>query len=114
MTRSSTLDDLVAAIRTAHDNRTPLRIRGAGSKDFYGGMLAGEVLDVAGYRGIVAYEPTELYITAKCGTPLAEIEATLAEKGQMLAFEPPHFSGATAGDAGATVGGCVAAGLSGP
>ena len=114
MTRSSTLDDLVAAIRTAHDNRTPLRIRGAGSKDFYGGMLAGEVLDVAGYRGIVAYEPTELYITAKCGTPLAEIEATLADKGQMLAFEPPHFSGVTAGDAGATVGGCVAAGLSGP
>ena len=114
MARSSTLDDLVAAIRTAHDNRTPLRIRGAGSKDFYGGMLAGEVLDVAGYRGIVAYEPTELYITAKCGTPLAEIEATLAEKGQMLAFEPPHFSGVTAGDAGATVGGCVAAGLSGP
>ncbi len=65
------------------------------------------MLDVSGHRGIVAYEPTELYITAKCGTPLAEIEAALAEKGQMLAFEPPHFSGAT-------VGGCVAAGLSGP
>ena len=102
-----TLDDLVAALRGAHDSRTPLRIRGAGSKDFYGGMLAGEVLDVAGYAGIVAYEPTELYVTAKCGTPLAEIEAALAEKGQMLAFEPPQFSGAT-------VGGCVAAGLSGP
>ena len=54
-----------------------------------------------------AYEPTELYVTAKCGTPLAEVEVALAEKGQMLAFEPPHFSGAT-------VGGCVAAGLSGP
>jgi glycolate oxidase FAD binding subunit len=102
-----TLDDLVAALRAAHDSQTPLRIRGAGSKDFYGGMLAGEVLDVAAYRGIVAYEPTELYVTAKCGTPLAEVEAALAEKGQMLAFEPPHFSGAT-------VGGCVAAGLSGP
>ena len=111
-----TLDDIVAAVKTAHDaakqapsggSHTPLRIRGAGSKDFYGGLLAGEVLDVSGHRGIVAYEPTELYITAKCGTPLAEIEATLAEKGQMLAFEPPHFSGAT-------VGGCVAAGLSGP
>jgi glycolate dehydrogenase FAD-binding subunit len=102
-----TLDDLVAALRGAHDSRTPLRIRGAGSKDFYGGMLAGEVLDVATHAGIVAYEPTELYVTAKCGTPLAEIEAALAEKGQMLAFEPPHFSGAT-------VGGCVAAGLSGP
>ena len=102
-----TLDDLVAALKAAYAERTPLRIRGAGSKDFYGGMLAGEVLDVAGYRGIVAYEPTELYVTARCGTPLAEVEAALAEKNQMLAFEPPHFGGAT-------VGGCVAAGLSGP
>ncbi len=102
-----TLDQLAAAIRSAHDSHTPLRIRGTGSKDFYGGMLAGEVLDVSGYKGIVAYEPTELYITAKCGTPLAEIESALADKGQMLAFEPPHF-------AGATLGGCVAAGLSGP
>ena len=101
------LDDLAAVIKAAHDSGTPLRIRGAGSKDFYGGMLAGEVFDVAAYRGIVAYEPTELYVTAKCGTPLAELEAVLAERGQMLAFEPPQFSGAT-------VGGCVAAGLSGP
>ncbi|MFZ1446227.1 MAG: glycolate oxidase subunit GlcE, partial [Candidatus Dechloromonas phosphoritropha] len=102
-----TLDDLVAALRSAHDSQTQLRIRGAGSKDFYGGMLAGEVLDVAAYAGIIAYEPTELYVTAKCGTPLDEIEAALVEKGQMLAFEPPRFSGAT-------VGGCVATGLSGP
>ncbi len=102
-----TLDDIVSVIKSAHDSHAPLRIRGAGSKDFYGGMLAGELLDVSGYNGIVAYEPTELYLTAKCGTPLAEVEAALAEKGQMLAFEPPRFSGAT-------VGGCVAAGLSGP
>ncbi|MDP3539249.1 MAG: glycolate oxidase subunit GlcE [Azonexus sp.] len=101
------LDDLVSAVRAANESHTALRIRGAGSKDFYGGMLAGDVLDVAGYRGIVAYEPTELYVTAKCGTPLVDIEAALAEKGQMLAFEPPHFSCAT-------IGGCVAAGLSGP
>jgi len=101
------LDDLVERVRAAHDSRTALRIRAGGSKDFYGGMLAGDVLDVSAYRGIVAYEPTELYLTAKCGTPLAEIESALAEKGQMLAFEPPHFCAATAG-------GCVAAGLSGP
>ena len=101
------LAQIIESVRAAHDRRTPLRIRGAGSKDFYGGLLAGEVLDVSGYRGIVAYEPTELYLTAKCGTPLAEVEATLAAHGQMLACEPPHF-------AGATVGGCVAAGLSGP
>ena len=108
------LDDLVSAIQAAHASQTQLRIRGAGSKDFYGGMLAGEVLDVAGYRGILAYEPTELYVTAKCGTPLAELEAVLAEKGQMLAFEPPQFSGASVGSACATVGGCIAAGLAGP
>ena len=101
------LEAIVDAVRGAHDSHTPLRLRGAGSKDFYGGLLAGEVLPVGGYRGIVAYEPTELYITARCGTPLAEIETALAERGQMLAFEPPHF-------AGATLGGCVAAGLSGP
>lgn len=102
-----TLDEIISTVKAAHDARTPLRIRGAGSKDFYGGLLSGEVLDVARHRGIVAYEPTELYITARCGTPLAEIEVALAEKGQMLAFEPPHFGGAT-------VGGCIAAGLAGP
>jgi glycolate oxidase FAD binding subunit len=101
------LDELVLAIGAAHASGTPLRLRGAGSKDFYGGMLAGEVLEVGAYRGIVAYEPSELYITVRGGTPLAEIEATLAEHGQMLAFEPPHFGGATAG-------GCLAAGLAGP
>jgi len=102
-----TLDEIVAAIRSAHDTRTPLRLRGHGSKDFYGGLLSGEVLDLSAHRGIVAYEPTELYVTARCGTPLAEIEAALAKKGQMLAFEPPRFGGAT-------LGGCLAAGLSGP
>ena len=101
------LDDLAGRIREAASTHTQLRLKGGGSKDFYGGMLAGEVLDVSGYRGIVAYEPTELFVTARCGTPLAEVEAALVEKGQMLAFEPPRFGMAT-------VGGCVAAGLAGP
>ena len=96
----------------------PLRIRGAGSKDFYGNAPQGDVLDTRGYAGIVAYEPTELFITAKCGTTLAEIEAALAAQGQCLPFEPPRFSAnSTVGGAivgGATVGGAVAAGLSGP
>jgi glycolate oxidase FAD binding subunit len=100
-------EDLICAVQAAYEARNPLRLRGAGSKDFYGGLLVGEPLDVAAYRGIVAYEPTELYVTARCGTPLAELEAALGEQGQMLACEPPHF-------AGATVGGAVAAGLSGP
>ena len=86
----------------------PLRIRGGGTKDWYGQRLEGDVLDTRGYTGIVDYEPTELVITARCGTPLAEIEAALAERGQMLAFEPPHFG------TGATIGGTIAAGLSGP
>lgn len=95
-------------IRAASEQGTPLRIRGGGSKDFYGNEPSGQVLDTRGHAGIVAYEPTELVVTARCGTPLAELERVLAERGQMLAFEPPHF------DAHATVGGCVAAGLSGP
>ncbi|KGF82776.1 glycolate oxidase [Massilia sp. JS1662] len=86
----------------------PLRIRGGGTKDWYGQRLAGDILDTRGYTGIVDYEPTELVITARCGTPLAGIKAALAEQGQMLAFEPPHFG------TGATIGGAIASGLSGP
>lgn len=102
------INDLTDKIRAAAANKTPLCIRGGGSKDFYGGPLRGEALDVGAYRGIVDYEPTEIVITARAGTPLAEIEAALREKGQMLAFEPPHFG------SDSTLGGCIAAGLSGP
>jgi glycolate oxidase FAD binding subunit len=96
------------AIRAAGAGGGRLRIRGGGTKDFYGQALEGEILDTRAYAGVVAYEPTELVITVRCGTPLAEVERVLAEKRQMLAFEPPHFG------AGATIGGAVAAGLSGP
>jgi len=95
-------------IRTAADAKRPLHIRGGGSKAFYGNAPAGDDLDVTAYRGIISYEPTELVITARAGTPLADIEAVMRDKGQMLGFEPPHFGG------NATLGGCVAAGLSGP
>jgi len=95
-------------IRDAAARRAPLRLRGGGSKDFYGGGPRGETLDTRAHAGIVDYEPTELVVTARCGTPLAELEAALAREGQMLAFEPPRFGEA------ATLGGCVAAGLSGP
>jgi glycolate oxidase FAD binding subunit len=99
---------LAAAIREAAQARRPLCLRGGGTKDFYGGAPVGEPLDTRGHGGIVSYEPSELVVTARGGTPLAELEAALAANGQMLAFEPPHFG------AGATLGGCVAAGLSGP
>ena len=95
-------------IREAAARRAPLRLRGGGTKDFYGNALRGELLDTRGYAGIVEYEPTELVVTARCGTPLAELENLLASNRQMLPFEPPHFG------AGATIGGCVASGLAGP
>ncbi len=103
-----TLQALQERIRAAAAEKQALRLRGGGSKDFYGNAPAGEVLDTRGYSGIVEYEPGELVVTARCGTPLAELEEVLGRKNQILAFEPPHF-----GD-GATLGGCVAAGLSGP
>ncbi|WP_437341690.1 glycolate oxidase subunit GlcE [Cupriavidus basilensis] len=110
----ATLTAFRDAIRHATDTRAPLRLRGGGSKDFYGQHAQGALLDTRAYSGIVDYDPPELVITARCGTPLAEIEAALAERRQMLAFEPPHFStGANASDV-ATIGGAVAAGLSGP
>lgn len=102
------LQSLQERIRAAAEPRTALRIRGGGTKDFYGGPLEGELLDSGALAGISDYEPTELVITAKAGTRLAQIERALAERGQMLAFEPPLFGGK------ATLGGAVAAGLSGP
>jgi len=102
------IDQLTDTIRAAAAGKMPLCIRGGGSKDFYGGPLRGERFSVSAYRGIVDYAPTELVITARAGTPLAEIEAVLREQGQMLAFEPPHFGSSS------TLGGCIAAGLSGP
>ena len=95
-------------IATATANKSPLRIKGNGTKDWYGQSLQGEVLDTTAYSGIVAYDPTELVITARAGTSLREIGKALSEKNQMLAFEPPRFDGL------ATVGGIVASGLSGP
>jgi glycolate oxidase FAD binding subunit len=101
------LEALQDRIREATERRTPLRLRGGGSKDFYGNEPRGELLDTRGYAGIVSYEPTELVMTARCGTLLLDIEKALEEKGRCLPFEPPHFGEAT-------FGGCVAAGLSGP
>ncbi len=104
---NSALQTTLEHIRHAAEQRQPLRIRGGGSKDFVGQRLQGEVLDTRGLSGIVSYEPTELVVTVRGGTPLAELEALLAGQGQRLPFEPPHFGAAT-------VGGMVAAGLSGP
>ncbi len=95
-------------IRDAHSERTALAIRGGGSKDFYGRRTRGETLAINDYRGILDYTPSELVISARAGTPLAELEESLAQQGQMLPFEPPHFG------EHATLGGTIACGLSGP
>ncbi|HEX2201517.1 MAG TPA: glycolate oxidase subunit GlcE [Gammaproteobacteria bacterium] len=102
------LQDLIDTVKEANDSCWPLRIIGGETKAFYGRAVEGQRLSVAKYQGIVAYEPTELVLTARAGTRLTEIEEVLAAQGQMLAFEPPHF-GVTA-----TLGGMVAVGLSGP
>lgn len=95
-------------LRAAVAKQTPLYIRGGNTKAFYGRLAQGRPLNISKHRGITSYEPTELVITARAGTPLSEIETVLAKQGQMLAFEPPHFG------ANATLGGAVACGLSGP
>jgi len=105
---SDILQEWSQRIQLAASSKTPLRFRGGGTKDFYSQNLEGEVFDTRAYVGILSYEPSELVVTVCAGTPLKELEAALLEKGQCLYFEPPHF-GETA-----TVGGMVAAGLSGP
>jgi len=95
-------------IRAAQADGHALRIRGSGSKDFYGGRLDGALLETRELCGISSYEPSEMVVTVRTGTPLVELAAALAEKGQCLAFEPPAFG------PGATVGGMLAAGLAGP
>ncbi|MGZ9739330.1 glycolate oxidase subunit GlcE [Pseudomonas sp. GNP012] len=99
---------LLEQVNQALENATPLRIQGSNSKGFLGRTTAGEILDTRAHRGIISYDPTELVITARCGTPLAELAQALDAAQQMLPCEPPSF-----GD-GATVGGMIACGLSGP
>src|SRR5882762_2669722 len=139
----ATLSEFRERVTAAHRERKPLRLRAGGTKDFYGERIdgnrvagiptpgapapgnpvarqpesadliagdcvGGDILDLRAYRGVVDYEPSELVITARCGTPLAEIETALTQRGQFLAFEPPAFG------RDCTIGGVIAAGLSGP
>ena len=108
MTTAMSIEALQETIRDAAAAGKKLRIRGQGSKDFYGETPRGELLDMSGFAGVSAYEPSELYVTAQAGTPIVELEQLLAAHGQCLPFEPPRFAG------GGTAGGMVASGLSGP
>jgi glycolate oxidase FAD binding subunit len=106
----ATLEALKAQVRSAADAGRSLRIRGGGSKDFLAPAAEKDAaaLELSGWRGVVAYDPEELVLTVRGGTPLAEVEDLLAGRGQLLAFEPPAYA------AGATIGGAVASGLAGP
>lgn len=99
---------LLDQVNQALASNTPLRIQGGGSKAFLGREGQGALLDTRAHRGIVTYDPTELVVSVRAGTPLAELEAALDEANQMLPCEPPHLG------EGATVGGMIASGLSGP
>ncbi len=107
-TNDPALQVLIDRVQSALSAGVQLDIRGGGTKAFYGETPQGEALDTRVLEGISSYEPTELVVTSRCGTLLSELEDVLAQQGQCLPFEAPHFS------AGATVGGMVAAGLAGP
>lgn len=102
------VQSLTDRVRQAREAKTPLAIHGGSSKSFYGGEIHGDALDLRPYTGIIDYEPKELVLTVRAGTTLAEIEAAMEAEGQMLPFEPPYYADT------ATIGGTVAAGLSGP
>ena len=100
--------DIRARVIDAIERRAPLAVVGGGTKHFLGREAQGEPLALGDHRGVVDYHPEELVLTARAGTPLSELETLLAEHGQMFAFEPSHFGNA------ATLGGTIAANLSGP
>ncbi|MEI9889248.1 MAG: FAD-binding protein [Caulobacteraceae bacterium] len=104
--RPTTLEDLAGIVAEAAAAGRKLEIAGGGSKGEVGAPRAAERLDMTGFNGVIDYDPAELVLTVGAGTPLAEIETLIASKSQMLAFEP-H------GAPGSTIGGIVAAGVSG-
>jgi glycolate oxidase FAD binding subunit len=113
---------IISSVKDAHASEQSLVISGQGSKSAWlpdAVIGAGGSLDVTGHSGIQAYQPEELVITARAGTSLIEINAVLAAEGQMLACDPPRFQptqadGVVGDNAGGTLGGVVATGLSGP
>ncbi|RLA08520.1 MAG: glycolate oxidase subunit GlcE [Gammaproteobacteria bacterium] len=103
---------LVERVEQAREPGGRLTIIGQGSKHFMGCEPQGESLDTTDHCGVIEYEPGDLVLTARSGTPLVQIEQLLAQQGQCLGFEPPRF--ALNGSAAGTLGGAIASGLSGP
>jgi glycolate oxidase FAD binding subunit len=110
---SDALTYLAARVREASETKERLRIRGGETKSFLAGVPDAATLDMRVHAGIVDYAPSELFVTARAGTLLVELERVLAERGQCLPFDPPRFADERGLLAG-TVGGMVAAGLAGP
>ncbi|VAW79813.1 Glycolate dehydrogenase, FAD-binding subunit GlcE [hydrothermal vent metagenome] len=109
MTDADLTEQFCAQIRDASETHTSLRFTGGNSKAFYGHPCNAEQnIETRTHCGVISYEPSELVVQARSGTPLRDIEMLLADNGQMLAFDPPHFN------SGTTLGGTIAAGLSGP
>lgn len=100
--------DLQQQVLQAHHAQSGLRIVGGGSKDFYVPAVDAPPIDVSAHRGIVNYAPSELVVTARAGTRIAELNAILKEHHQCLTFEPPEFDGQ------ATLGGSIATAIAGP
>lgn len=92
----------------------PLRLRGGGSKDAIGAEVDAAIVDMRGFAGVIDYDPPELVLTVRAGTPLAEVQALVAGEGQMLAFDPFDHAAILGGEARATLGGVIAAGVAGP
>lgn len=110
MIRPTTTTELCEVISTG----AKLRLRGGGTKDAIGAPCDAQVVDMRGFAGVVDYDPPELVLTVRAGTPLAEIEALVAGEGQMLAFDPFDHGAMLGNDGGATIGGVIAAGVAGP
>ena len=112
--KPETDEQVLDAVKWAASGKTPLAVRGRGSKDGFGRPVeAGHCLDLSALSGIEAYEPNELYMTARASTPMAEIEAALGQNNQHMAFEPPDL-GRLYGNQGGTIGGAIACNLAGP
>lgn len=114
MIHPDSIDALCEIVADARDAGTTLCLRGGGSKDAIGAPCEAQVVDMRGFAGVVDYDPPELVLTVRAGTPLAEVEALVAGEGQMLAFDPFDHGPMLGNEGGATIGGVIAAGVAGP
>ena len=105
---------LAEAVKAAAAKKTPLHIKGGGTRAGLGHGVTGEVLNTSGLKGISLYEPGALTIVAAAGTPLETVEKTLAKENQRLAFEPMDHQALYGTNGKPTIGGAVAANVSGP